>query len=141
MRCAYSWRMNNAERTEAAITRWHDVVNGKDATGGRWAVADTIVVNGPKGAGPISAGDFADWIVRPGVEMRARSYHPITERVMVVEQDARWPQSPQWTRVATVFRATGDRVSAALRFPELRSALEFARLYTELAATELAGTE
>ena len=38
--------------------------------------------------------------------------------------------------VATVFRATGDRVSAALRFPDLRAALDFAHLYAELAATD-----
>ncbi len=55
---------------------------------------------------------------------------------LVVEQDARWPKNTAWTRVATVFRVTDMRVSAALRFADLRTALEFAYLYRELAATE-----
>ncbi|MFE3461472.1 hypothetical protein ACFXKD_28350 [Nocardiopsis aegyptia] len=55
---------------------------------------------------------------------------------MVVEQDATWPESTSATKMATLFRVTGDRVSAALRFPDLRSALEQAQLYREMAATE-----
>ncbi|MFD9942855.1 hypothetical protein ACFWYW_54205 [Nonomuraea sp. NPDC059023] len=128
--------MSTSERTEAAVGRWHEVVNGGDLDGVRAVVADPVVVNGPKGSGPITPGDFAGWIVRSGIELRPRSWHPVNERVVVVEQDARWPQDREWSRVATVFRASGDRVSAALRFPELRAALEFARLYADLAATE-----
>jgi hypothetical protein len=55
---------------------------------------------------------------------------------MVVEQQARWPHTPEWEKVTTVFRVTGNKVSAALRFPDLRTALDFAYLYVELAATE-----
>jgi hypothetical protein len=125
--------------TELAVGRWHDAVNTADPAGARLAVTDPIVVSGPQGAGPITGDGFADWITRSGIELRARSWHPISDRVMVVEQDARWPDAQTWTRVATVFRATGDRVSAALRFPDLRAALDFAHLYAELAATEQAG--
>ncbi|MFI6294984.1 hypothetical protein ACIBEJ_25570 [Nonomuraea sp. NPDC050790] len=128
--------MNASERTEAAVGRWHEVVNDGDPDRVRGVVADPVVVNGPKGSGPITPGDFAEWIVRSGIELRPRSWHPVSERVVVVEQDARWPQDAEWSRVATVFRASGDRVSAALRFPGLRAALEFARLYADLAATE-----
>jgi hypothetical protein len=128
--------MSTAARTEAAIDRWHQVVNTKDLSGVPDAVCDPIVVSGPKGAGRISSDEFADWITRSGVELRPRSHHPVTDRVMVVEEDARWPRNAGWTRIATVFRATGDRVSAALRFPDLRSALEFAHMYAELSATE-----
>jgi hypothetical protein len=128
--------MGTAQRTEAAINRWHEVVNNRDLAAARRAAADPIVVSGPKGAGRISADEFADWVARSGITMRPRSYHPITERVMVVEQDVRWPQSTGWTSVATVFRASGDRVSAALRFPDVRGALDFASMYAELAATE-----
>jgi hypothetical protein len=34
-----------------------------------------------------------------------------------------------------VFRVTGDKVTAALRLPDLRSALELAAICRELAAT------
>ena len=125
------------KRTEAAIERWHEAVNSKDISRAREVVTNPVVVEGTKGAGPISPDGFADWITRSGIELRARSYHPITERVVVVEQDARWPrQGPEWLRVATMFRVTGDRVSAALRFSEVRAAVEFASRYRELAATE-----
>jgi len=130
--------VNTAELSEAAVGRWHEAVNTQDLDAARSVVADPLVVNGPKGAGPISPDGFADWITRSGISVRARSWHPITDRVIVVEQDARWPQDPAWVRVATVFRADGDRVSAALRFPDLQAALEFALPHTELAATERA---
>lgn len=121
---------------ELAVTRWHDAVNSADPAAARRAVTDPIVVSGPQGAAPITVDDFTDWITRSGVTLRARSWHPISARVLVVEQDARWPQSDDPTTVATVFRATGDRVSAALRFPDLPAALAFAQLYAALAATE-----
>jgi hypothetical protein len=118
------------------IERWHHVVNERDLPGAHHAVSDPVVVSGPRGAGRISAAEFADWVTRSGVEMRATALHPITERITVAEQTARWPQSTEWTPVATVFRTTGDRISAALRFPDLAAALDFARAYAELAATE-----
>jgi hypothetical protein len=55
---------------------------------------------------------------------------------MVVEEDARWPGSAAPTRVATVFRVADEKVTAALRLPDLKSALELAYIYRELAATE-----
>jgi hypothetical protein len=55
---------------------------------------------------------------------------------MVVEEDATWPGSTEPTRVATVFRASGGQVTAALRLPDLTSALELAYICRELAATE-----
>jgi hypothetical protein len=133
MRFAYSFLMVS---TETAVGRWHDAVNAGDPAAARLAVTDPIVVSGPHGAGPITGDGFADWITRSGVRLRARSWHPVSDRVIVVEQDARWPQDPEWRGVATVFRATGERVSAALRFPDLRTALDFAQLYAALAATE-----
>lgn len=135
MRIAYTLRMSAVE-TEAAIGRWHDAVNSKDLTVALGTVTNPIVINGPKGAGPITDEGFVEWITRSGITLRPRSYHPITDRVIVVEQDAQWPADAEPTRLATLFRATGDQVSAALRFPALREALEFAYLYTELAATE-----
>ncbi|GGT04805.1 hypothetical protein GCM10010156_73210 [Planobispora rosea] len=128
--------MGIPERTGAAVARWHAAVNDKDPAAARLAVCDPIVVNGPKGAGSITPDEFADWVMRSGIELRARSWHPVGDGVTVVEQDARWPGDTGWTPVATVFRTTGDRVSAALRFPDPHTALEFARLHAELAATE-----
>jgi hypothetical protein len=125
-----------AAATEAAIVTWHEVVNAADLEAARRVVTDPIVVSGPKGAGPISPDGFVDWIARSGIALRARSYHPISTRVFVVEQDALWPKDTAWTRVATMFRVTDTRVSAALRFADVHSALNFAYLYRELAATE-----
>ncbi|HEY0002383.1 MAG TPA: hypothetical protein VGB74_18170, partial [Actinoplanes sp.] len=61
---------------------------------------------------------------------------PISERLMVVEQDATWPQNQTPTRVATVFRVVDAKVTAALRLPDLRSALDLAYICREMAATE-----
>jgi hypothetical protein len=132
MRYAYNLGMSSVER---AVVQWHDAVNRGDSSA---AVSDPIIVNGPRGAGPLTPDGFADWVRRSGIALRARSYHPVSDRVLVVEQDARWPESPSWTPVATVFRVTADgtRISAALRFPALAEALAFATLYAALAATE-----
>jgi hypothetical protein len=128
--------MDTAADAEEAIARWHAAVNAADLDAAWHLVTDPIVVNGPKGAGPISPDAFADWIIQSGIALRPRSYHPISARVLVVEQDARWPKDTSWTRVATMFRVSEARVSAALRFGDLHAALEFAYLYRELAATE-----
>jgi hypothetical protein len=128
--------MDVSSSARAAIDQWHDAVNDKDLTAARRAAADPIVVSGPRGAGRITGDQFADWIVQSGIEMRPLTYHPVTERLIVVEQDVRWPASTDWTCLATVFRTSGDRVSAALRFPTLSAALDFAQMYVELVATE-----
>lgn len=134
MRIAYIPGMET--NLESAIGGWHEAVNSGDATRAAAAVSDPIVVLGPKGAGPISPTEFADWVERSGIKLVARSWHPISNRLMVVEQDATWPQSAKPTRVATLFRVSGSKVSAALRLPDLRSALELAFICREMAATE-----
>ena len=121
---------------EAAITEWHASVNDGDPERSARTVGDPIVVLGPKGAGPISPGQFAEWVERSGIKLMPRSWHPVSERLMVVEQDAIWPENRAPTRVATVFRVAGGKVTAALRLPDLRSALELAHLCREMAATE-----
>ncbi|MFT4295603.1 MAG: hypothetical protein QM582_09350 [Micropruina sp.] len=121
---------------EAAINEWHAAVNAGDLTRSERAVGDPIVVLGPKGAGPITPSEFAQWVQRSGIRLVPRSWHPVSDRLMVVEQDASWPESPVVTRVATVFRVSGGTVTAALRLPDLRPALELAYICRELAATE-----
>lgn len=128
--------MEPALGLEAAINRWHTSVNAGDLQGAAQAVTDPIVVLGPRGAGPITPTDFADWVRRSGIRMTPKSWHPISARLMVVEEDATWPESTSPTRVATLFRVTGDQVSAALRLPDLKWALELAYIHRELAATE-----
>ena len=121
---------------EAAINRWHAAVNDGDRDAAARAVTDPVVVLGPKGAGPITPAAFADWVERSGIRLVPRSWHPVSERLMVVEEDASWPESSAPTRVASLFRVTGDKVSAALRLPDLKQALELAYICRELAATE-----
>jgi hypothetical protein len=55
---------------------------------------------------------------------------------MVVEEDATWPDGQEPVRVATVFRVTGEKVTAALRLPNLASALDLAIICREMAASE-----
>ena len=121
---------------EDAIIAWHEKVNAGDLPGAAAAVGDPIVVFGPKGAGPITPDQFADWVVRSGIRLVPRSWHPVSERLMVVEEDATWPGSGTPTRVATVFRVAGAKVTAALRLPDLKSALELAYICREMAASE-----
>ena len=138
MRSAYSRRVKVSGQVRVAIDQWHRAVNDKDLTAARRAAVDPIIVGGPTGTGRITGDQLADWIVRSGIEMRALTYHSVSDRVVVVEQDVRWASSSDWTRLATVFRTTGGRVSAALRFPNLDAALDFAQTYVELVATESA---
>lgn len=120
---------------EMVVRQWHEAVNAANLAQARQKVSDPLVVNGPRGAGAISAADFADWIIRSGIHLRPVNWHPVAERIVVVEQDATWPEAPEPARIATMFRLTGDRVSAALRFPDLPQALAFASLYAALVET------
>lgn len=123
-------------RLEAAINEWHASVNHRDLERSARAVGDPIVVLGPKGAGPITPAQFAEWVERSGITLIPRTWHPVGERLMVVEEDAAWPESTETTRVATVFRVSGGKVTAALRLPDLRSALELAAICRAMAASE-----
>lgn len=121
---------------ESAINKWHAAVNAGDLCRAAAAVTAPIVVLGPKGAGPITPGQFADWVERSGIRLVPRSWHPVSTRLMVVEQDATWPAAETPARVATLFRVSGEQVSAALRLPDLHAALELAYICREMAATE-----
>jgi hypothetical protein len=121
---------------ERAIAEWHASVNDGDPRRSARAVGDPVVVMGPKGAGPITPEQFAGWVERSGIKLVPRSWHPVSDRLMAVEEDATWPGGAEPTRVATVFRVTGGKVTAALRLPDLKSALELACLCREMAATE-----
>lgn len=120
---------------ETVLDEWHAGVNAHDAARAARAVGDPVVVMGPKGAGPINPAEFADWVERSGITLTPRSWHPVGDDLMVVEQDATWPGDTTPVRTATVFRVTGRKVTAALRRPDLRSALELALICREMAAT------
>lgn len=121
---------------EQAIHEWHESVNTGDLRRSAEAVGDPIVVLGPKGAGSISPAQFAEWVQQSGIRLVPRAWHPVSDRLMVVEEDATWPGSEGPTRVATVFRVSNGRVTASLRLPELAQALELAGICRETAATE-----
>jgi len=125
-----------ASSVEEAINEWHAAVNDGDLPRAAAAVGDPVVVLGPKGAGPITPAQFADWVERSGITLHPRSWHPVGEQLMVVEQDAAWPASTERTRVATVFRVSGGKVTAALRLPDLHAALDLAYICREMAATQ-----
>jgi hypothetical protein len=116
---------------EDVIRAWHAAVNDGDLERVADVVSDPIVVLGPKGAGPITPAQFAEWVVRSGIKLVPTRWHPVSERLVVVEEDATWPESPEPATVATVFRLTDGKVSAALRKPDLESALELAATMAE----------
>ena len=132
MRSAYSCGVSTLE---AAILEWHASVNAGDLERSARAVGDPVVVLGPRGAGPITPEQFAGWVDRSGITLVPRSWHPVGEHFVVVEQDAAWPGSAESTRVATVFRVASGKVTAALRLPDLASALELASVCHAMAAT------
>lgn len=121
---------------EDSINEWHVAVNAGDLRRAAAAVGDPIVVLGPQGAGPITPDQFAAWVDRSGIRLVTHSWHPISESLMVVEEDATWPENRTPTRVATVFRVAGTKVTAALRLPDLTSAIELGHICREMAATE-----
>ena len=134
MRFAYNDGMDTS--LEEAITEWHASVNSGDLERSARAVGDPVVALGPKAAGPITSAQFAEWVERSGISMTPRSWHPISDRLMVVEQDATWPETPKPVHVATLFRVKDGKVTAALRLPQLREALDLAYICRELAETE-----
>lgn len=121
---------------EAAINEWHTSVNDGDLKRSARAVGDPIVVLGPRGAGAITPEQFAGWVARSGIKLIPRSWHPVSANLMVVVEDATWPENKTPTQVATVYRVAGSKVTAALRLPDLKAALELAYICREMAATE-----
>ena len=112
---------------EEAIIAWHAAVDDRDMAAARAAVTDPVDVSGPRGSGPIPAAEFADWIVRSGIRLRPVSWHPVTDDIVVVEQEATWPGNPDPAAVATVFRVRDGRVSLAHRFASFDEAHHMAR--------------
>lgn len=120
---------------QSVVLAWHEAVDAGDRDRAIDVVGDPVVVLGPRGAGPISPTDFADWIDRSGIRLEPRSWHAVSDELVVVEQDATWPTSPEPTRVATVFRVRNGHVTAALRLPTLQEALDLATILREMSAT------
>jgi hypothetical protein len=108
---------------EDTITAWHAAVNNRDLAAARAAVTDPVNVSGPRGTGRIAAAAFVDWIVNSGIRLRPLSWHPVDGDTMVVEQEASWPDSPDATTVATLFKVREGAVSLAHRFDSLDEAL------------------
>ncbi|GID30639.1 hypothetical protein [Paractinoplanes brasiliensis] len=119
---------------EEAIVEWHASVNSGDLDRAALAVGDPVVVLGPRGSAAITPAQFAEWVDRSGIRLEPVGRHPAGERLTVVEQDATWPGSVGSTRVATAFRVDGGVVTAALRYPDLATALD--RAGSDLAAAE-----
>lgn len=134
MRFAYSSQVD--QDLSDVINQWHASVNDVDLERATSLVGDPIVVLGPNGVGAITPDEFAGWIARSGIHLEPRERHRISDRLIVVEQDATWPETEEAVSVATVFRVTGGKVTAALRLPSLAAALGVAMAHRELAATE-----
>jgi hypothetical protein len=62
-----------AKTIEIAINRRHEAVNNGELSQAAAAVTNPIVVLGPKGAGPISPLDFADWVAKSGIKLESES--------------------------------------------------------------------
>ncbi len=118
------------------MSRWHAAVSSGDPGAAVEAVTDPLVVSGPRGAGRIPADEFAAWIGRSGIAMTARRWHPVGERVTVVEQHATWPGDEDGADVATCFVTAGNRVCAALRYSSAEEALQVASALAGVLALE-----
>ena len=114
------------QRVARAHKRWGPAAFGE----GGWRSDRRVGAQGSR------ADQFADWVERSGIKLVPRSWHPISERLMVVEADATVPESKAPTRVATVFRVSHGKVTASPRLPELREALEPTYICREIAARE-----
>ena len=112
---------------EDVISTWHAAVNGRDLEAAREAVTDPVDVSGPRGAGPIPAAAFVDWIIGSGIRLRPLTWHPVADDTMVVEQEATWPDATTPTRVATLFRVSDGKVGLVHRFSDLHEALRAAQ--------------
>ena len=112
---------------EKAIIAWHAAVNDRDLAAARAAVSDPVDVSGPRGSGPAPAAEFADWIVRSGIRLRPVSWHTVADDIVVVAQEATWPDDPDPAAVATVFRVRDGVVSLVHRFGSLDEAQGAAR--------------
>lgn len=124
------------QRMKLVILEWHESVNSGDAHRVVETVGDQVVVLGPRGAGSIGRTQFLEWMERSGIALQPHSWHPVSDRLMVVEQDATWPGDTEPVRIATVFRVVNGKVTAALRLPDLDSALNLAGICRDMAATE-----
>jgi hypothetical protein len=119
---------------EEAITAWHVAVNRRDLNAARATVTEPVDVLGPRGAGPISAAEFAAWITNSGIHLEPLSWHPVTHDTMVVEQEATWPGNAEADaaatppiKVATLFRVRDGAISVIHRYSDLHDALRAAR--------------
>lgn len=61
---------------EAATSEWHASVNVGDLQRSAGAVGDPVVVLGPKGVGPITPAQFAEWVDRSGIKLAPRVLAP-----------------------------------------------------------------
>ncbi|MES2507880.1 MAG: nuclear transport factor 2 family protein [Verrucomicrobiota bacterium] len=121
----------NPEDWMPPIREWHRVINERDLDAARNAVTERVEMGGPKGSRS-GASLFAEWIQRAGIRLDPTSYYPVTSDVIVVAQDATWPDNPEANsadepaKVATLFQLAGDRVARAIRFDSLQAAREAA---------------
>jgi hypothetical protein len=125
MRIAYGATWEDV-MLEDLINAWHDAVNRRDLPAARALVTDPVDVSGPRGTQSISAEAFTEWIVESGIRLRPVSAHPVDEHTMVVEQEATWPQTPDPSAVATLFRSRDGAISTVYRFEALHDALRAA---------------
>ena len=126
--------MGEEPNWEVAVSNWHEAVNGGDLAWAVEVVTDPVEVLGPRGAGIISATEFAGWVERSHISLEPYAWHPIADRVTVVQQRATWAEGDERTEpvdVVTVFVTAGVRIAAALRFDDLDTAMAVARARME----------
>lgn len=86
---------------EVAVSDWHEAVNGVDLAWVVEVVTDPVEVLGPRGAGVISATEFAGWVERSRVSLEPYRGIPSLIESLLSSSGRRGPramsgQSP-WT--------------------------------------------
>src|SRR5215211_5199411 len=107
--------------SSSVIERFHHAVNKCDADAAAKLVTDDVEVGGPRGSARGVAA-LRGWVEHAGIQLTAgRTYR--RGDIVVVAQTARWSGDDTTHAIATVFRLSGDLISAAIRYDDLAAAL------------------
>ena len=118
--------MDNWPEVEA----WHRAVNARDAKAAVAVATPDLRLGGPRGSAE-GLEVLRRWVEEAGILLAPVAWHRVSDRVVVVEEDATWPLRPDPSdapvRVATVYAVRDGRIAAVLRHDGLEAAMEAAR--------------
>jgi hypothetical protein len=116
------------------VEAWHRAVNARVAEAAVAVATPDVRLGGPRGSAEGSE-VLRRWVEEAGLRLDPVACHAVSDRVVVVEEDATWPHRPGPSgapvRVATVYAVRDGRVAAVLRHDGLAAALDAAGRLSE----------